>query len=536
MRLGLLASVLALGGLGAFAIACSANEVEDDSSDDAIVGGQASGAEDDNVVLLVKDGKALCTATLVAQNVLVTAQHCVGKEQNGKIVDTFDPHTITVRIGGKPGAAAAAVATKIWTPRAATNTTPAAGQTTPGQTGQGGTPSPTPTATDTVRSLASMDIAAILVQSLDPAFDKLKPRRVRDRAVVETETVNVVGWNANGASMPLAQLQRMKRANVDVLADPTQQRAVSAPSTDGIAVTNKAREFVTEAVACQGDDGAPAFDAQGALTGVVAAVVGPCAAGSLSVFTDIGSQKTFLQGVMAEIAKLECSSDAKCGGTGKICDTTTFTCQEGCRNRSVICSGGLTCLTPNAAAGVPGSCGSSAGSATVTDDGGAPIDLPTDAGAPVSRSDAGAGTAGCTDQGCGGTTASPKVCDAKTQACIAGCRVGASPSMCGTGYSCKAGSDSATVGTCVANVVTAPAPPDLTPPARPNEAAQGLAGSGLSPADDNGDGGAKGKAKAKDTKSGGCSVTPGTTRAAGGGALAWLGLGLAISALRRRRS
>lgn len=532
MRLGLLASVLALGGLGAFAIACSSNEVEDDSSDDAIVGGQVSTAADDNVVLLVKDGKALCTATLVAPNVLVTAQHCVGKESNGKIVDTFDPHTITVRIGAKPGAAAAAVATKIWTPRAATTATPAAGQDTTGGAGQTG--GATPAATDTARSLASMDIAAILVQSLDPAFDKLKPRRIRDRAVAETETVNVVGWNANGTTVPLASLQRMTRANVDVLADPTQLKAVSAPSTDGIAVTNKAREFVTEAVACQGDDGAPAFDAQGALAGVVAAVVGPCAAGSLSVFTDIGSQKTFLQGVMGEIAKLACTADAKCGGAGKICNTSTFTCEDGCRNKSVLCSGGLTCLTPNAAAGVPGSCGASTGAPTVLDDGGAPIDLPTDAGVKTSSGDAGAGTAGCTDQSCGGTTTSPKVCDAKTQACAAGCRVGASPSMCGPGYNCKAGADNATVGTCVAAVVTAPAPPDLTPPARPNEVAQGLAGSGLSPADDNGDGGAKGKAKATDKKAGGCSTSPGTS-GAGAGGFGLLGLGLALSALRRRR-
>jgi hypothetical protein len=539
MRPSVLTSLVASGilaSLATFAPACSSNGLED-TDDSAIFGGQASGTEDDNVVLLVRDGKPLCTATLIAPGVLVTAQHCVGQAQSGQMVHAFEPAEITVRIGSKPGAKAAAVATKIYTPRlASAQSSPDAATPPPASGGAGDRAS-----TEDARALTSMDVAAILVQSLDPSFDHIRPRKIRDRAIAEADAVTVVGWNATGSDVRLAGLERQKRSDVDVLADPTEQTSVSAPSDESITTTNKAREFVTESVACQGDDGAPAFDSTGNLAGVVAAVVGPCAAGSLSVFTDLGSQRSFLQGVLADVAKLACSADAKCGRAGTICDTSTFTCGEGCRLGSVTCGAGASCGSPSDTAGVAGVC--RAGTTSANADGGVdPIDPEDeDAGPPFASEDGGSTspggpTAGCHDSTCGGSTSAPKICDAKTQACVAGCRVGASPSMCGPGSSCKAGAADPTAGTCVASNVSPPPTPTLAPPGRPTEEAEGQAGSGLSPSDDDGDGGAKKKKKKNAAQNGaGCAVTPGLTQAAARGNLVWLGIG-AIVAFGRRRS
>lgn len=527
MRSSILAPLFALGllsSLGGLTQACSANETEEEI-EDALVKGEASGAADDNVVLLVRNGKAICTATLVAPGLLVTAQHCVGQHQSGKMTKTFDPAEITVRLGATPGEKAAAVATKIYTPRLAT---------TPPTT------TPPPTATDE-RSLASMDLAVILVQSLDTNFDKLRPRRMRDKAIAEADSVSVVGWNATGADVKLANLKRLKRTNVDVLADATQQTSVSAPSDATISTSNKVREFVTEAVACQGDDGAPAFDKDGNLAGIVAAVVGPCAAGSLSTFTDVGAHRSFIQGVITDIAKLGCSSDAKCAAAsaGTYCDTATFTCGQGCRVGSATCASGTVCAAPSETAGVVGACRTGtattaeydAGPSGSFDAGVEPTPIPTPSG------DAGTATSneGCKDATCGGTTTSPKVCDAKTQACVAGCRVGASPSMCGASADCKASATDPTIGTCAAASVTAPAAPTLSPPARPTEAASGQAGSGLSPSDDNGDGGAKKKTKNAAKETGGCAVSPGMTSDAARGSMLWLGLGAVIALAARVR-
>jgi hypothetical protein len=52
-----------------------------------IVGGEASGAEQDGVLLLrgvlPEGGETLCTATLIAPNLVVTAQHCISYLSNG---------------------------------------------------------------------------------------------------------------------------------------------------------------------------------------------------------------------------------------------------------------------------------------------------------------------------------------------------------------------------------------------------------------------------------------------------------------------
>ena len=536
MRLRLLLPILAATAFP-LSTACSQAASEDEGTEDELVGGEASGAEDDNVLLLVKDGKPLCTATLVAPNVLVTAHHCLGIARNGRVATTFQPGEITVRLGGTPGEKAAAVVTKIWRPQV---TEPAAAGTTggaatggaagtPGTTGTGTTPTE-PAATEGTR-MESADIAAVLVQPLDPAFDRLRPRRVRDRSISETETVRVVGWNANGPDGRIASLKRMKRSGVDVLADATQKTRVESPSDSAITVTNKAREFVTEAVACQGDDGAPAFDDQGNLVGLVAAVAGPCAAGSLSVFTDVVAQRSFITGVIAEMQRLECSTDAKCATAGRICDVATFKCADGCRTGSVTCATGQRCAAPSETAGVPGVC--STGSPTTSSAGG-------DAGTVVTPiGDGGASTpaaASCTAQSCGGTTSAPKVCNAAKKECVAGCRVGASPGMCATGFDCKASAEDPTIGSCQAKAITAPAAPQLSPPARASEPA---GSGGVSTGEDaptssaGADAGAKAKKKAAAKDEGGCTVGHvGSKSAAGGFAL----LAFALACIRRRRA
>src|SRR5512143_2965350 len=71
---------------------CAANEPERTASThEAIIAGEASGDDEDAVVLIHHAGPddETCTATMLAPNLIVTARHCVGDDTgaNGAVVD-----------------------------------------------------------------------------------------------------------------------------------------------------------------------------------------------------------------------------------------------------------------------------------------------------------------------------------------------------------------------------------------------------------------------------------------------------------------
>ncbi len=80
-------SLALLAGL-AVSVACADGAPRENAaaSGAAIVDGEASGPEQDGVVLLralLDDGEALCSASLVAPNLLITARHCVSYYTDG---------------------------------------------------------------------------------------------------------------------------------------------------------------------------------------------------------------------------------------------------------------------------------------------------------------------------------------------------------------------------------------------------------------------------------------------------------------------
>jgi uncharacterized repeat protein (TIGR01451 family)/MYXO-CTERM domain-containing protein len=159
---------------------------------------------------------------------------------------------------------------------------------------------------------------------------------------------------------------------------------------------------------------------------------------------------------------VQCVQDSDCGGvtSGKVCNTATDTCQDGCRGTGGNgCPTGLDCTSMNAIIGACVQC------LQDSDCGGVMSGKVCDATHACVNGCRGAGGNGCptgdvctsmdmtvgacvqcnTDADCGAKT-SGKVCDAATSTCADGCR-GAGGNGCPTGDVCT--SMDMTVGTCV---------------------------------------------------------------------------------------
>jgi hypothetical protein len=75
-------------------------EVQVSEQDQPIIGGKASSTSQNAVVMLEIAKEAICTGTLVAPNLVLTARHCVSKTDEG-LLCAPDGHAID---GGKVGA------------------------------------------------------------------------------------------------------------------------------------------------------------------------------------------------------------------------------------------------------------------------------------------------------------------------------------------------------------------------------------------------------------------------------------------------
>lgn len=157
-------------------VACSASSEdpsEDESNPSALVNGTTSGASDDAVVGLFRRGDPWCAATLIGQNVLLTALHCVAdldtSGQEAMVGQVFQPNELTVHIGTKPAVASAANVSRIVVPDNVKNAN-----------------GPVP--------LKSNDIALVYVQPIDPAFSKLKPATLATNVAASDTSVNVIGY------------------------------------------------------------------------------------------------------------------------------------------------------------------------------------------------------------------------------------------------------------------------------------------------------------------------------------------------------
>lgn len=199
-----------------------------------IVHGRASKATQDAVVMLAVGDEGVCTGTLVAPNLVLTARHCVAETEaeiacapdgrplaGGRIGADYPPRSIVVRTG----------------PRRSKLVTRARGARL---------------FHDGADNLCDHDLALVL---LDQPIDDVPVAALRlDETTQVGERITAVGWGLTARGRePSARLERRDVPVLDV-----------GPSS----TTPPHQLRVGESI-CSGDSGGPAISAAGAVIGVV---------------------------------------------------------------------------------------------------------------------------------------------------------------------------------------------------------------------------------------------------------------------------
>jgi hypothetical protein len=264
------------------ACAAPADEGSSDSSE-AIIGGRASGAEQDAVVLLSRsrqDGVSHCSGTRVAPNLILTARHCVGPTDDRRI----GPGT-ECNDQGEPNVPELL------------------------EFGTASAPGDFDLHLESDRARSEDDVAAVLVKKGKPFYcgydvallvlsneaagllgrKPIAKLRTGDPKLGESLTAIGYGLTSAGGKPASARQQRPIRV---VAVRPTW---LQDPKPDG--TTDDSRvglgEFATTEGPCSGDSGGPALDASGAIVGVVSRVT-RCDRGGHAVYGGVRAHAAFL--------------------------------------------------------------------------------------------------------------------------------------------------------------------------------------------------------------------------------------------------
>ena len=268
---GLGARVLLALGAAFAALSCASgdrNEQELGLVRAPISGGQPDSA-DSNVFLLVSQrgsvGVALCSASLIAPNLLLTARHCVSDVTDervtcGKTQVSVPLPANTLFAGNAPSINAVNMPY-----RASAVSVPSEGS-----------------------DICGYDVALITLTTNVPASaaTPIVPRI--DREVTHGELYSAIGYGQDSAGD--AGVAGLRRARAGL--------AVSCvPGKCGQGVESS--EFVGEVGICSGDSGGPALDAAGKLVGVVSRSGSDCAH---PVYASAASWKNWITSIAAQAA------------------------------------------------------------------------------------------------------------------------------------------------------------------------------------------------------------------------------------------
>lgn len=255
-----LLAVVLLGASGLVSCAAAEGEAPPGGTRSGISGGESDG-KDSNVFLLVSHrgsaGVALCSASLIAPNLLLTARHCVSNTADGDVVcgqvtpsppfaasTFFAVNTLTLE-----------EATEVY--RVSSVSVPSAG-------------------TD----LCGYDLALITLAGVVPASSAtpLVPRI--DRPVARGELYSAVGYGLDSPGDAGTAGERRARSGLSVNCAPGR-------CGEGVETT----EFVGSAGVCSGDSGGPALDAEGKVVGVASRSGNDCAH---PVYASVAAWKAWL--------------------------------------------------------------------------------------------------------------------------------------------------------------------------------------------------------------------------------------------------
>ena len=249
-------------------LACGATDADVASRTQTIAGGTADVAHE-NVFLLVReseDSVALCTATLIAPNLLLTARHCVSP-------GTGEDHVLCGdSVLGAPYPGRAFIATNDAQPRQGSAIFHGVDVRIPGL------------GEDT----CGYDVAIIILKENVPG-DVSTPAVPRiDREVTPGESYTAVGYGENEYGGPTHG--RMQLGNLSIGCQP-------GSCGDGVEST----EFLGETGICSGDSGGPALDADGKVVGVVSRGGPDC---STPIYSTVTAWQDFIIETATEAAKL----------------------------------------------------------------------------------------------------------------------------------------------------------------------------------------------------------------------------------------